>query len=117
VSRHLDNILTPTGIPDWDAEGTTIPKEQILITHNRKELRDLMSDYVAIVRSDERLNRAQARLHILYHETEQLYHGAVLSSQLCELRNLITVAYLIATQSLARTENRGVYYNVDHSTA
>jgi L-aspartate oxidase len=116
VSKRLREIKTPTGIPDWNAEGTTIPKEQILITHNRKELRDLMSDYVAIVRSDERLKRAQARLHILYHETEHLYHDAVLSSQLCELRNLITVAYLITTQSLARSENRGVFYNVDHTT-
>jgi L-aspartate oxidase len=114
VEQRIHSIDTPGNIPDWNAEGTTVPREQILITHNRRELRDLMSDYVAIVRSGERLRSAQKRLNILYHEIEQLYHGAVLSPQLCELRNLITVAYLITTQSLAQKENRGVYFNTDH---
>lgn len=114
VEQRIHTIDTPGDIPDWNAEGTTVPREQILITHNRRELRDLMSDYVAIVRSGDRLRSAQKRLNILYHETEQLYHGAVLSQQLCELRNLITVAYLITVQSLAQKENRGVYFNTDH---
>jgi L-aspartate oxidase len=113
VKDKLDAIELPARIPDWNAEGTVVPREQILITHNRKELRDLMSDYVAIVRSAERLKRALKRLDILYHETETLYDEAVLSPQLCELRNLITVAYLITKQSLERKENRGVYYNID----
>jgi len=113
IEQKLDSISTPSNIPDWNAEGTIVPREQILITHNRKELRDLMSDYVAIVRSAERLRRALKRLDILYHETEKLYDEAALSPQLCELRNLITVAYLITKQSLERKENRGVYYNID----
>ncbi len=116
VEHSIDSVATPANIPDWNAEGTTIPREQILITHNRKELRDLMSDYVAIVRSNERLLNAQTRLNILYQETEKLYHTAVLSPQLCELRNLIAVAYLITRQSIARKESCGVFYNSDYDT-
>ena len=115
VKHTIASIATPANIPDWNAEGTTIPREQILITHNRKELRDLMSDYVAIVRSNERLSSAQMRLNILYQETEKLYHSAVLSPQLCELRNLIAVAYLITRQSIDRKESCGVYYNTDYA--
>jgi len=115
VEFKLNAIAIPQNIPDWNAEGTTVPREQILITHTRKELRDLMSDYVAIVRSHERLKRALKRTDILYHETERLYNEAVLSPQLCELRNLITIAFLIIRQSLERTENRGTFFNIDLS--
>jgi L-aspartate oxidase len=73
----------------------------------------LMSDFVAIVRSDERLQRAMKRIDILYHENEKLYDEAVLSPQLCELRNLITIAFLITKQSIERKENRGTFYNMD----
>lgn len=113
VEGRLDDIRIPDNIPDWNAEGTIVPKEQILITHNRKELRDLMSDYVAIVRSNERLTRALKRTRILFEETERMYQSAVLSPQLCELRNLITVAYLITTDSLEKKENKGTFYNID----
>jgi L-aspartate oxidase len=113
VEGRLDDIRIPDNIPDWNAEGTIVPKEQILITHNRKELRDLMSDYVAIVRSNERLASALKRTRILFEETEQMYQSTVLSPQLCELRNLITVAYLITTDSLAKKENKGTFYNTD----
>ncbi|HLT72491.1 MAG TPA: L-aspartate oxidase [Cyclobacteriaceae bacterium] len=113
VEKKLMTIRMPRNIPDWNAEGTIVPKEQILITHNRKELRDLMSDYVAIVRSDDRLARALRRTQILFEETERMYQGAVLSPQLCELRNLITIAYLITRDSLDKKENKGTYYNID----
>ncbi|MBK5277663.1 MAG: L-aspartate oxidase [Bacteroidia bacterium] len=113
VEKKLYAINVPQNIPDWNAEGTTVPREQILITHTRKELRDLMSDYVAIVRSNERLMRASKRIDILYHETERLYEEAVLSPQLCELRNLITIAFLIIRNSLERKENRGTFFNKD----
>ncbi len=113
VEDKIISINIPQNIPDWNAEGTTVPREQILITHTRKELRDLMGDYVAIVRSNERLERALKRINILYHETERLYDEAVLSPQLCELRNLITIAFLITRQSLDRKENRGTFFNID----
>jgi len=113
IENKLKNIPFNNSIPDWNAEGTVVPREQILITHTRKELRDLMSDYVAIVRSGQRLRRAMNRLDILYQENEKLYDESVLSPQLCELRNLITIAYLITQQSIDQTENRGAFYNMD----
>src|SRR5690606_17725641 len=113
LEGRLEDIRIPDNIPDWNAEGTIVPKEQILITHNRKELRDLMSDYVAIVRSNDRLTRALKRTRILFAATERLSQSAVLSPQLCELRNLITVAYLITTDSLEKKENKGTFFNMD----
>ena len=100
----------PDHIPDWDEEGTIQPEELILITHNRKELQALMSDYVGIIRKKERLDRAANRLKVLYEETEILYKKSKVSPQLFELRNLITVAHLIVRQSLERKENAGVFF-------
>lgn len=100
-------------IPEWDDSGTTQPKELILITHNMRELKAMMSNYMGVVRSDERLARAAARLEVLYEETEQLYKKTKISAPLIELRNMISVAHLIVEQSAARTENRGGFYNVD----
>jgi L-aspartate oxidase len=114
IENKIESITIPEeNIPDWNADGTIVSREQILITHNRKELQNLMSDYVAIVRSNERLESALKRVQIVSEEIERLYDKAVLSSQLCELRNLITVAHIIITQSLQRKDNRGGFYNVD----
>lgn len=113
VTSKVNDISFKDGIPDWNAKGTADPKELILITHSRKELQTIMSDYVAIVRSDVRLKRALSRLRIHYEETEDLYRHTKISPQLCELRNLITIAYLIVSQSMDRKENMGAYYNVD----
>ncbi|MFX5622685.1 L-aspartate oxidase, partial [Acinetobacter baumannii] len=77
-------------LPDWNAEGTSDPKEMILITQSIKELQQIMSDYVGIVRTDIRLTRASKRLDLLFEETEALYRSTRVSPQLCELRNLIT---------------------------
>lgn len=109
LSWNLNNI------PEWNEEGTTTPKELVLISHNKKELQAIMRDYVGIVRSNERLQRALKRLELLYTETETLYKSSRLSPQLCELRNLITVGYLIVKQSLQRKENRGVFWNMSLS--
>jgi L-aspartate oxidase len=113
VETKIDLITVPVNIPDWNADGTIVPREQILITHSIKALKDLMSDYVAIVRSNERLESALRRVRFLHEEIERLYNKAVLSPQLCELRNLITIAHLIIVQSLDRKDNRGGFYNVD----
>ena len=104
----------PTELPDWIAKGTTAPKEMILITQTRKELEQIMSDYVGIVRTDVRLRRAMRRLDLLYEETEELYRATKVSPQLCELRNLITVGYLIVKGAEFRKESRGLHYNTDH---
>ncbi|MEX1063196.1 MAG: L-aspartate oxidase [Balneolaceae bacterium] len=114
VSENRDRLSLQTGIPKWQTGGTTHPKEWVLINHNRSELRRLMNNYVGIVRSDERLRRSLNRLEILHGETEKLYKSTVLSPQLCELRNMINVAYLIVMQSIGQKENRGTFYNVDN---
>lgn len=100
--------------PDWKIDGTSSPKEMILITQSVKELKLLMSDYVGIVRNNERLNRAMKRLDLLYEETEALYQKTVVSPQLCELRNMITVAYLIVKSAGFRLESRGLHFNTDY---
>lgn len=101
-------------IPKWNAEGTTEPKEMVLLTQSHKELKEIMSSYVGIVRSDVRLKRALDRLEILYKETENLYHTTIISPQLCELRNLITIAYLITKGANMRKESRGLHYTTDY---
>lgn len=101
-------------IPDWNATGTSEPKEMILITQSLKELQQVMSDYVGIVRNDVRLQRAMRRLDLLWEETEKLYESTSLSIQLLELRNLITVGYLIVKGAAFRKESRGLHYNTDY---
>ncbi|HNP23145.1 MAG TPA: L-aspartate oxidase [Panacibacter sp.] len=108
ANDRIDNI------PDWNAKGTTDPKEMILITQSQKELQQIMSDYVGIVRTDVRLNRAMKRLDLLHEETEQLYQATKVSPQLCELRNIITVGYLIVKGAEFRKESRGLHFNTDH---
>jgi L-aspartate oxidase len=101
-------------IPDWNAEGTVMNEEMILITQSRKELQGVMSNYVGIVRSDLRLKRALDRLEILNRETEDLYEKSVLTVPLCELRNMINVAYLITKFALQRKESIGLHYLVNY---
>ena len=102
-------------IPDWNATGTSEPSEMILITQSLKELQQIMSDYVGIVRTDTRLERAMKRLDLLFSETEALYRSTKLSPQLCELRNLISVGYLIVKGAQFRKESRGLHFNTDHT--
>jgi len=113
ISNKIESIDVPGSIPEWKAKGTSEPKEWVLINHNRSELKNLMNNYVGIVRSDERLRRSLNRLHILYQETEELYRNTTISPQLCELRNMINVSYLIIKQSMDQKENRGTFYNID----
>jgi L-aspartate oxidase len=101
-------------IPDWKADGTNAPKEMILITQSVKELKLLMSDYVGIVRNNARLQRAMKRLDLLFAETEELYKKTIVSPQLCELRNMITVAFLIVKSAEFRHESRGLHFNTDY---
>lgn len=101
-------------IPEWKVSGTNEPKEMILITQSLKELQQIMTDYVGIVRNDVRLQRALKRLDLLFDETEALYRSTKVSPQLCELRNLISVGYLIVKSADFRKESRGLHYNTDH---
>jgi len=114
-SNELINTLSfENRIPDWNVTGTSEPREMILITQSQKELQQIMSDYVGIVRTDVRLERAMKRLDLLFSETEALYRSTKVSPQLCELRNLITVGYLIVKGAEFRKESRGLHYNTDH---
>jgi L-aspartate oxidase len=101
-------------IPDWNAEGTTDPQEMVLITQGLKELKEIMSYYVGIVRSNVRCQRALDRLFLLYKETEELYQTSIVSPQLMELRNLITIAYLITRSASHRRESRGLHFTTDY---
>jgi L-aspartate oxidase len=114
VLEKIDDISWNDAIPEWNAEGSTDPKEMVLITQSLRELKEIMSYYVGIVRTNVRLERALKRLALLYEETEQLYNTTTLSPQLCELRNLITIAYLITHGANSRKESRGLHYNTDY---
>ena len=103
-----------TAIPAWDASGTKRPEEWVLVSHNREELRRVMSDYVGIVRSKGRLKRAFRRTHLLHEETEDFYRRSRVSAGLCELRNMIAVAYLIIRSAQMRRESRGLHYMLDY---
>lgn len=110
----FDAINELPQIPDWNAEGTADPKEMILITQSLKELQQVMSDYVGIVRNNVRLQRAMKRIDLLYEETEGLYQSTSVSPQLLELRNMITVGYLIIKCAAFRKESRGLHFNTDY---
>lgn len=114
ASEKVKQSEIRTDIPDWNARGITEPKEMILITQSLKELQLVMSDYVGIVRNNVRLQRASRRLDLLWEETEELYRNTVLSPQLLELRNMITVGYLIVKAAGFRKESRGLHYNTDY---
>lgn len=114
ASVEINAIPFKEAIPDWNAAGTIAPKEMILITQSLKELKLIMSDYVGIVRNNERLRRANKRLDLLHEETELLYQKTEVSPQLCELRNMITVSFLIVKSAELRKESRGLHYNTDY---
>lgn len=112
--EKINGISNKSVLPEWNAKGTTQPKEMILITQGLKELQQVMSDYVGIVRNNIRLQRAMKRLDLLWEETEELYRSTTLSPQLLELRNMITVGYLITKGAAFRKESRGLHFNTDY---
>ncbi len=114
IASSAFNTASEQNIPDWNASGTSAPKEMILITQSLKEMKLLMSDYVGIVRNNERLHRANRRIDLLHEETEYLYERTAVSPQLCELRNMITVSYLIIKSAELRKESRGLHFNTDY---
>lgn len=101
-------------IPEWNDAGTSLNEEMILITQSVKEVNQIMNAYVGIVRSNLRLKRAYDRLEILYVETESLFQRSVVSKEICELRNIISSAYLVIKSALQRKESRGLHYTIDY---
>lgn len=110
----IDQIEFRNDIPDWDEKGISLSNEDILVTHNIREMQRIMSDYVGIVRSDFRLERAMRRLELIYNETEDFYKKTKLSVKLCELRNLIQVSYIVIKSAMLRKESRGLHYTTDY---
>lgn len=100
-------------VPTWDDDGMKTIDEMIIISYLRKQLQELMSDLVAIVRSHSRLQLAKRKQNEIYLAVTELYNYSILSPQLSELRNLVNISYLIIKQSLEMTENKGSFYNKD----
>jgi len=101
-------------IPEWDESGTVNTEEWVLVSHNRQELKRVMWNYVGIVRSDFRLERALRRTELLFKETEEFYHRTKVNVPLYELRNLVCVGYLIVRSAMERKESRGLHYTTDY---
>jgi L-aspartate oxidase len=101
-------------IPDWDDSGTLSADEKILITHSSKEVKQVMWDYVGIVRSNLRLNRAERRIHNIFMETENLYKRTKIFENILELRNIIACAHMIIKSAKLRKESRGLHYTLDY---
>ena len=118
AARHavaqLDRVTIQEGIPDWNFEGTATAEEMLLVIQSKRELQQIMSNYVGIIRSNLYLKRAMRRLETLWHETEELYGKTTPNRELCELRNMITVAYLIIKQGRELKESVGCHYNTDY---
>lgn len=110
----IDHLTCQEDIPAWNDEGVQASEEMVLITQSAKEVGQIMSTYVGIVRSDLRLKRAWQRLDINYEETEDLFKRSVASKDICELRNMINVGYLIMRQAMDRKESRGLHYTLDY---
>jgi L-aspartate oxidase len=111
---NFQTIKVREDVPDWNAEGTVLNEEMVLITQTLKEVQSIMSTYVGIVRSNLRLQRAHDRLELLYRETEELYERSILTTKICEVRNLINIGYLIIKAAQARHESRGLHYSLDY---
>ena len=112
--NRISGLKFEEQIPLWDYKGTTHLEEMVLITQSSKEVQMIMSNYVGIVRSDIRLERAMVRLDILYEETERLYKKSLISKKICELRNLINVGYIIIKMAQNRHESVGLHYSIDY---
>ena len=103
-------------IPEWNEEGMKMMDEMVMISYLRRQLQELMSDLVAIVRSNSRLELAKKKQREIFEAVTELYNYSIMSPQLSELRNLVNVSYLIIKHSLKMKENKGSFYNKDLAT-
>jgi L-aspartate oxidase len=114
ILNHLDGDYIDEEIMPWDESRVIDSDEQVIIQHNWHELRLFMWDYVGIVRTDKRLERALRRINLLKQEIDEYYSNFKVSNNMLELRNLVCVAQLIVTCAMQRKESRGLHYNLDY---
>jgi L-aspartate oxidase len=99
---------------EWDDKGTINPDEWVLISHDKREIKEIMSDYVGIVRNTYRLARAFRRIKMLREEIKEYYIRTKVTVEILELRNLVLVAYMIIKSAMQRKESRGLHYMLDY---
>jgi L-aspartate oxidase len=114
INRDWASFAPPPAIRAWDESRVRHSDEEVVVHHNWREIRRFMWDYVGIVRTTKRLERALNRINLLKQETEDYYGHFRVTPDLVELRNLVVVAELIVRSALARKESRGLHYTLDY---